>query len=183
MFDIKNINKSWSLFLDRDGVINKRIINDYVKDYTEFEFLNGTLEALKIFNNIFSHIFVVTNQRGISRKIMTENSLEIIHKKMLNEINNTGARVDKIYYCPHGNLDNCNCRKPATGMAQRAKKEFPEIEFESSIMIGDTVHDMQFGKKLEMSTVFIKTSTKTVPCEADLAFDSLYEFALLINKA
>ena len=75
------INKDWTLFLDRDGVINKKIENDYVRNWSQFEFIEGVIEALKILRNIFGKIIIVTNQRGIGRGLMTENDLHEIHKK------------------------------------------------------------------------------------------------------
>ena len=80
---ILNIDKSWSLFLDRDGVINTRLVDDYVKCWEDFEFLPGVLEAIKCFNKLFSTIVVVTNQQGIGKGLMKVETLNNIHKKMM----------------------------------------------------------------------------------------------------
>ena len=93
-----NINKDWTLFLDRDGVINKKLENDYVKHWIEFEFIEGTLDALKILNSIFGTIVVVTNQQGIGKGIYRTEDLELIHQNMLYEINYLGGRIDKVYF-------------------------------------------------------------------------------------
>lgn len=148
-----NIDKSWSLFLDRDGVINKRLFDDYVKRVDEFEFLPGVPEAFKKFSDIFGRIFVITNQRGIARDIMTEKDLEAIHDYMINGIKNSGGRIDKIYFCPHDRDQNCGCRKPDIGSALKAKQDFPEVDFSKSIMVGDTSPDIQFGKNAGMYTI------------------------------
>ncbi|MFC1546264.1 D-glycero-alpha-D-manno-heptose-1,7-bisphosphate 7-phosphatase [bacterium] len=171
-----NIDKSWSLFLDRDGVINKRLIDDYVKTWEEFEFLLGSLKAISILAKIFNRIFIITNQRGIARKLMTENDLAEIHKKMLEIINEHGGRIDSIYYCPH-DRDDCSCRKPDVSMAHDAKKDFPDIQFEKSIIIGDSDADIELGKRLDMKKVFIGESQNL---NADLTFKSLCDFAILL---
>ena len=79
-FTLPKIDKSWTLFLDRDGVINKKLENDYVKTIDEFEFLPQVLEAIKQFSSHFQKIVIVTNQQGISKKLMTENDLEKVHQ-------------------------------------------------------------------------------------------------------
>ncbi len=84
-----HINNNWTLFLDRDGVINNRLADDYVKSWDEFEFIQGVLEALGIFARLFSKIFIITNQQGIGKNIMTLADLESIHAKMLDEISNS----------------------------------------------------------------------------------------------
>jgi len=155
IIDIKklNIDKSWSLFLDRDGVINKRLMDDYVKNVEEFEFLPGVTEAFKKFSEIFGKIFIITNQRGIAREIMTEQDLESVHNFMINCIKNSGGRIDKIYFCPHDRDENCGCRKPDIGSALKAKQDFPEVDFNKSIMVGDTSSDIQFGENAGMYTI------------------------------
>ncbi len=155
--DIKklNIDKSWTLFLDRDGVINKRPMADYVKSVEEFEFLPGVEKAVKKFSEVFGRIFVITNQRGLAIKVMTENDLNQVHEHMINGIKNYGGRIDRIYYCPHDRNENCGCRKPDIGSALKAKKDFPEIDFAKSIMVGDTPPDMQFGRNAGMYTIII----------------------------
>jgi len=83
---LSRIDKSWTLFLDRDGVINERIVGDYVRNISQFKFIPGTIEALKILRKIFGRIIIVTNQRGIARGLMTEEDLISIHDYMLNEL-------------------------------------------------------------------------------------------------
>lgn len=150
-----NINKEWSLFLDRDGVINIRFIDDYIKKVEEFEFMPGVPEAVSKFSRIFGRIFIITNQRGIARNLMTEKDLQNIHDYMLNEFGKAGGRIDKIYFCPHDRDEDCNCRKPRIGMALKAFIEFPDVNFDKSIMVGDTVSDMEFGKNAGMLNILV----------------------------
>lgn len=173
-----NIDASWTLFLDRDGVINKRIVDDYVKKWDEFEFLEGVIKALEIFDKKFGRIFVVTNQQGIGKGLMRMEDLEIIHKNMQYEISFFKGRIDKIYFSPYLAAENHPDRKPGIGMALRAKKEFPEIDFSRSVMVGDSGSDIEFGKAAGMKTVFIGEENKY---NADMLFHSLYDFARFIS--
>jgi histidinol-phosphate phosphatase family protein len=168
------IDESWTLFLDRDGVINEKREKDYVKNWSEFTFINGTLEALSIVSSLFRNIVVVTNQRGIGKGLMSEDELNIIHSRMVDLVLKNGGRIDKIYFCPEI-LDTSFCRKPNIGMAMMAKKDFPEIDFERSIMIGDSKSDMEFGKRLNMKTVLIGSNGAPFTDFADIKCSSLIE--------
>jgi D-glycero-D-manno-heptose 1,7-bisphosphate phosphatase len=185
MLDLKKIDKSWTLFLDRDGVINHEKKLDYIYNYNEFEFYKGAKEALKIFAGIFPLVIIVTNQRGIGKGLMTEDDLQEIHTKMLHDIKEEGGRIDKIYY--NISLQNDDpLRKPQPGMALLARKDFPHINFQHSIMAGNNFSDMFFGRNAGMHTVFLKTtSPETVlPHEAiDLSFDNLIDFAKALQKS
>lgn len=179
---LSQINKSWTLFLDRDGVINRRPVDDYVKSWDEFEFLPGVLEAIKILSAVFGRIIVVTNQQGIGKGLMTVEGLATIHQKMISEIEKNGGRVDAVYFCPNLKGENENCRKPGTAMAELAKKDFPEIDFRKSIMAGDMESDMFFGKNAGMKTVFINTNRLNFPANlADAEFPNLLIFSQKIS--
>ena len=148
------MKNSFTLYLDRDGVINKKRDNDYVKNWNEFVFVDGSLQAISILSNIFKKIFIVSNQRGIGKGIMTDRDIEIIHKKMINEIVANKGRIDKIYYC--SDVDNSSIyRKPNPGMALDSKNDFKNIDFNKSYMIGDQLSDIEFGKNLGMKTILI----------------------------
>ncbi|MDR2410502.1 MAG: HAD family hydrolase [Bacteroidales bacterium] len=144
-----NTNNFDTLFLDRDGVINKLRINDYVKKWEEFEFLPGVLDALRLLSKQFKRIIVVTNQRGVGKGMMTEDMLQNIHDKMIAAIENAGGRIDKVYYCT-AISENDPDRKPNTGMALQAKKDFPDIDFSKSAVIGDSESDKIFAQKTGM---------------------------------
>ncbi len=173
------IDKTWTLFLDRDGVINKELPADYVKIWDEFQFEPGALDALKKLNHLFGKIFIVTNQRGVGAGIMTEDDLKNIHQRMMNEIKAAGGRIDKIFYAPDADRSSIN-RKPYPTMGMKAKAEFPEIKFNKAIMVGNTSSDMQFGRALGMITVYIDEKKKYNGVkneEMDFIFNSLSDFA------
>jgi len=179
-----NIDRSWTIFIDRDGVINSRLIDDYVKSWSEFHFEKGVQDAFKLFNRIFGNIVIVTNQQGIGKGLMTENDLQVIHKKMKSEIENRNGRIDKIYYCPNLDSDNSIMRKPNPGMALRAKQDIKDIDFEKSIMVGDSISDMKFGKSLNMCTIFISEDQKLAADNTgiiDFIHKDLYTFAVKLQ--
>lgn len=171
-----NIDASWTLFLDRDGVINHRIMGGYVKKINEFVFLDDVPQAIAQFSTIFKHIFVVTNQQGIAKGIMTESNLLEIHSYMLTKLESMNARISKCYFAPEMKGDPNSTRKPNPTMGLRAKEEFPEIDFSKSIMVGDTDSDILFGKNLGMKTVRIKTE-EPIKIEADYTCSSLSELS------
>ena len=180
-----------TLFLDRDGVINERLPGDYVTHWEEFQFTPRALEALAFFSTCFHRIVVVTNQQGIGKGKMSVAQLEQIHGKMVAEIQQSGGRIDAVYYCPDLSNTPNNCRKPGSGMALMAKNEFPEIDFQRAVMVGDSVSDIAFGQNLGMSTVLIEGKMDEVSkleqalssgLRIDLRFESLWEFAAELMK-
>ena len=171
------ITKSHSLFIDRDGVINRRIFNGYVSSVKEFEFLPGVLESFAVFNNFFNRIIVVTNQQGIGKGLMTENDLQKIHSFMIKEIEKQGGRIDGIYFCPDLADKPDNCRKPSTFLARQAKNDFPEIDFTKTIMVGDSESDILFGKNAGMKTAFIGDVSSLLNVVPDVWYNDLLSFA------
>jgi histidinol-phosphate phosphatase family protein len=165
----------WTLFLDRDGVINRRIVDDYVKRWEDFEFLPGVLESFPIFAKNFKRIFIVTNQQGVGKGLMTNEAVEKVHRNMIAEIESMNCTIDAIYYCPSLAADNSPRRKPNSGMALQAKDEFPDIDLSKSIMVGDSASDIEFGINAGMKTVFIGNRDLTFPTDAQ--FQSLAHFA------
>jgi histidinol-phosphate phosphatase family protein len=183
---ISGISKQWTLFLDRDGVINERLVGDYVKQWEDFAFTPGTLDALKIFAGIFGRILVVTNQQGVEKGLMNEGDLLAIHAEMVAEIGRAGGRIDKVYFCTGLHSTNPFCRKPNPGMALTARKDFPEIIFKKSLMVGDSLSDLVFGKRLSMKTVLIGETNQLAqrhPQLADLWFRSLADLAKHIENS
>jgi histidinol-phosphate phosphatase family protein len=171
-----HIDRSWTLFLDRDGVINKRIADDYVKRWEDFEFLEGVTEALKKLQNVFGKILVVTNQQGIGKGLYTAEDLDLIHGNMIYEVKKLGGRIDKVYFSPYLHSENHPTRKPGTGMAMLAQQEFPGINFKKSVMVGDSMSDMKFGRSCRMTTVFISEKTARDSL-IDYNFSSLLQFS------
>jgi D-glycero-D-manno-heptose 1,7-bisphosphate phosphatase len=178
------ITPEWSLFLDRDGVINHRIPGDYIKQWEEFRFLPGVLESIPIFNLYFRRIFIVTNQAGIEKEIMTHQDLKAIHDQMMEYIEYHGGHVDEIYYCPFkGDLDPL-CRKPNPGMALEAKTDYPEISFDKCVMIGDSDSDIIFGNRLGMKTILVGNkgdSFGSIDSIPDARLDSIWDYAKLLH--
>lgn len=176
---ISRIDKSWTLFLDRDGVINVRLIDDYVKNVDEFEFLPDVLDAMRIFSDKFGKIIIVTNQQGVGKGLMTLNDVNAVHDFMKKEFADKKGRVDAIYVCPQLKSDNDNFRKPNPRMAYMAQHDFPEIDLNKSIMIGDSNSDIEFGKNAGMRTILIGDEhVKTCP---DARFNSLSEFSEILK--
>ncbi len=178
-FENWRLGKHWTLFLDRDGVINRRLIGEYVRVIDEFEFIPGTYTAFSLLKIYFSKIFIVTNQQGIGKGLMSESDLLQIHDFMLAEIDKNGGKVDDIFYSPHLKSDPKSTRKPKSDMALAAKRKYPDIHFDNCIMVGDSPTDMDFGKKLGMKTIFIGNPEEIglSSKEYDYYFYSLLEFA------
>jgi D-glycero-alpha-D-manno-heptose 1-phosphate guanylyltransferase len=177
--ELKNIDKEWTLFLDRDGVINYEKKDDYIRNWQEFKFYEGAKDALKIFAKKFGTIIVVSNQRGIGKGLMTEEDLLDIHQNMQHEIEDAGGRIDGIYYCAAVD-PKAIYRKPNPGMAFSAEKDFPEIDLERSIIAGNKPSDMLFGKYAGMYSVYIASTHPETPFphpNIDLRFNSLSDFA------
>ena len=149
------VDKSWTLFLDRDGVINELVEKGYVQTFDEMIFISGTFEALKKAATIFGRIVIVTTQRGVAQKQMTLDELNLIHDKFLQKVNIEGGRIDKIYQCLDTWDSGSLYRKPEIGMALHAKEDFPEIDFSKSVMVGDFLADMNFGRKAGMPNIFV----------------------------
>lgn len=179
------IDKTWTLFLDRDGVINLHYPNDYVKKWDEFYFLEGVLDAMKELSTVFKRVIIVTNQQGVGKGLMTKEDLTFIHDEMLKEVRKYGGRIHAIYAATDLVADDVKqMRKPGGGMAKQAKKDFPEIDFSKAIMVGDSLTDMQFGKNAGMVTVFIGDTHKLTPEVKELVdanYESLSELAKAIT--
>jgi histidinol-phosphate phosphatase family protein len=174
------IDPAWTLFLDRDGVINRRLVDDYVKAWNQFEFIPGVLDAIKTFHQIFGRIIVVSNQQGIGKGWMTEKDVESIHLKMIEEISLAGGKIDAVFYSPHLEAGRSIMRKPNIGMALKARRQFPDIRFNKSVMAGDSLSDMIFGKRVGMKTVLISENSsiaKMHPRLIDYQFSSLISLA------
>ncbi len=180
MINYHTIDKTWTLFLDRDGVINGERKDEYVLRLEDFIFLDGTLQALKILNEVFGITVIVTNQRGVSRGLMTLDDLHRIHQHMMQQIQTAGGRIDKIYYCTDSDDDSPN-RKPQPGMAFQAKQDYPHIDFHKSFMVGNKLTDMQFGRAIGSKTIFTATTNPEIPFPhplIDAKFNNLLCFAM-----
>ena len=159
-----------TLFLDRDGVINKKLEGRYVHDFSEFEFIEGAIDAISKLTNKFKRIIIVTNQQGIGKEIMSDADLNILHTKMEERIEKSGGKINKIYYCPHLEEFDCLCRKPRPGMIEHALLDLPEIVLEDSYLIGDSDSDIEAGKRMNLSTVKVDNEYTLAKWTAELLF-------------
>ncbi|MBP6287436.1 MAG: HAD-IIIA family hydrolase [Ferruginibacter sp.] len=183
MIDLTKIDNSWTLFLDRDGVINHEKEKDYIHTWEEFRFYKGVKEAMAVFAKKFRHIIVITNQRGIGKGVTRMEDVERIHKNMKAEIEKAGGRIDAVYFSPDVE-DTSPDRKPNNGMGLRALKDFPDIDNAKAIMIGNTLSDMQFGRNMGLKTIFLPTTRPEVDLDderIDAVYDSLLSFAKAIR--
>ncbi len=183
MLDLKNIDHSWTLFLDRDGVINHDKDNDYIRNWEEFCFYDTTLEALAILAKHFHRIVVTTNQKGVGKGLMTVDDLTDIHTNMISQIEASGGRIDKVYYCSDLSNDSVN-RKPNPGMAFQAKEDYADIDLSKSLIVGNRISDMGFGRNAGINTVFVATTHPDTPFPdplIDLRFPDLLAFANAIQ--
>ncbi len=165
-----------ALFLDRDGVLNTLRRNDYVKSPDELEVLPGVPEAMALLRQQFGRIFIVTNQQGIGKGLMTEDDLDVIHAKLLAAI----GSVDHIYHCPELERVHSFRRKPNIGMALQARHDFPDIKLKESVMIGDSRTDMLFGRRCGMTTVLVGDNSDVAlsdPYLVDFRYASLLDAA------
>lgn len=151
------VDASWTLFLDRDGVINKEKEGDYIRNLSEFEFLPGALSSLQQITPRFQRCIVVTNQRGIGKGLMRVDDLSSIHTYLQTQVAAGGGKLDALFYAPDLDSDSPN-RKPNPGMAFQAKNLFPEIDFLKSIMVGNRLSDMEFGRNCGMTTIYLHTT-------------------------
>ena len=143
-----------TVFLDRDGVINvKAPEGDYIKSWSEFHFLPGAIEAIRLLNDHNWHVVIITNQRGIARQLMTMHDLNRIHFFLEEELQNHGAHVDGIYVCPH-EKGTCHCRKPDIGLFMQAEQDFP-VDKSKSWMIGDSQSDIEAGRNYGIRTISV----------------------------
>jgi histidinol-phosphate phosphatase family protein len=169
-----NIDATWTLFLDRDGVINERIMQGYVRTTEEFTFLPNSSLAIAQLSKLFKYVFVVTNQQGIGKGLMTESNLLEIHDYMCREVEKEGGKIDKCFFAPGLVSRKNSLRKPNPGMALLAQRQFEGVDFNKSIMVGDSNSDILFGQKLGMKTVRIATQ-EPILVEADYTLSSLME--------
>tara|TARA_B100000073_G_scaffold236669_1_gene198021 strand:+ start:1630 stop:2163 length:534 start_codon:yes stop_codon:yes gene_type:complete len=147
-----------TLFLDRDGVINIKLQDKYVRNYSEFTFANGALNAIRNLSNIFKRIIIVTNQQGIGKGIMSVQDLISIHESMIKEIQLSKGKIDQIYYCPHLASEFCSCRKPRNGMIKKALIDFPSIDFSKSFLVGDSDTDIELAKAMKIEPIKVDNS-------------------------
>jgi len=190
----KVFNKVEAVFIDRDGTINKEV--NLLHKIEDFELLEGTSDAIKIFNDSNIPVIVVTNQPVVARNLCDESKVKEIHNHMINELSKEGTYIDEVYYCPHHPEKNhpdgnpkyridCECRKPKIGMLLEAQKKFG-LDLKKCFMIGDTTSDIQTAKNAGCKSILVKTgyggSDKKIDVKPDYIFDNLRDAAKFIEK-
>jgi D-glycero-D-manno-heptose 1,7-bisphosphate phosphatase len=144
------------VFLDRDGVIN-RDSPDYIKSWAEFEFIPGSLEAIKRLTLKGFTIIIITNQSVINRKMVSREGLDYIHTMMITDIESKGGTIKDIFFCPHIPEDGCNCRKPNPGLIYKAQQKY-RIDLATAVMVGDSAKDIECARNAGCGhTVLVKT--------------------------
>lgn len=156
------MSREFVVFLDRDGVINRKLPEDhFVNTWEDFEFLPGAQEAISTLNRYDIKAILITNQRGISLGLYSEVELQEMHARMTSAMNASGARLDAIYYCPHSKA-SCECRKPGTALFQQAFRDFPGAAPSTSVLVGDSLSDMLAAQSLGCKKVFIAGTDSNV---------------------
>jgi len=143
-----------TLFLDRDGVLNRLLPGDYVRSWAQWEWMPGILGELALWSAKFRHIVLVTNQRGVGKGLMTDADLSHIHARMMSEILEAGGRIDLILACTALSEEDPR-RKPNPGMFQEAQALFPDIDAKSSVMLGDSPSDAAFAANCGMRFILL----------------------------
>jgi D-glycero-D-manno-heptose 1,7-bisphosphate phosphatase len=155
------LNKA--IFLDRDGTIN--VDKDHLYKIEDFEFINGVPEQIGKWNKLGYLVIVVTNQAGVAKGLYTEADVQKLHEYINNELAKYEAHIDAFYFCPHhpeGKIEkyrlNCNCRKPGTGMLEKAIEDF-DIDVNKSYLFGDKEWDIQAGEKVGLKSILVATNS------------------------
>jgi D-glycero-D-manno-heptose 1,7-bisphosphate phosphatase len=170
-----------TVFLDRDGVLNEKMPEaSYVRSLDDFHVLPGVPDAIAKLNRAGLRVIVVSNQRGIALGLYTAGDVETIHAGFQRTLGNYGAHIDAFFICPHDH-GQCNCRKPLPGLYEQAVTQFPAIKAASSVMIGDSLVDIEFARGVGMTAILIDSAKTARPDDksaretADLRFSSLAE--------
>ena len=144
------------VFLDRDGVINRKAPeSQYICEWDQFHLLPKADAAIALLNRFGMRVIVVTNQRGVSRKLFTLDEVDALHARLQKELARAGAHIDAFYICPHG-TDECNCRKPKPGLLEQAFRDFPAAKRANSLLIGDSLSDMQLANAFGIPSILIQ---------------------------
>lgn len=158
-----------TVFLDRDGVINEKMPEGhYVRCPEEFHMLPGVPEAIARLNRAGMRVVVVSNQRGVSLGLYTPEDVRAVHTHLQQLLDEHGAHIDAIYFCPH-DKGRCDCRKPLSGMFEQAVRDCPEIAADTSVIVGDSLSDIEFGRRLGMQTIFLQGDPSRSRPGAELA--------------
>ena len=171
-----------TIFLDRDGVINKEV--NYLYKIEDFEFTNGIFDACKHFHALGYKTIIISNQSGISRGYYSESDYQILTKWMLKEFKHNNINILNVFHCPHGPDSTCDCRKPKPGMFLRAKTKY-DINMNNSWMIGDTEADVKAANNAGIkNTILVRSGHKIDASKSNAKFilDSIEQSKQVITR-
>ncbi len=175
----------WTLFMDRDGVVNVQIVGGYVMRPEQFAYTPHFLEAMRLLRPRFARLVIVTNQQCVGKGLCTQEDIDLIHERLQAQLRVQGTPFDQIYCCPHLADASCTCRKPNIGLAMQALQDFPDIDVSRSVMVGDSLSDMQFARNVGIIPVHVGTirhpEFERILDITTSHFDSLYDFALHLD--
>lgn len=143
-----------AVFLDRDGTIAEEV--GYLNHVSRFRMFSCAATAIRRLNDAGLPVIVVTNQSGVARGYFPESLVRTVHEIMTRELSEAGARLDGIYYCPHTSADACECRKPKTGMLERAASEHA-LDLKRSFVVGDRFGDIELARNANARSVLVRT--------------------------
>jgi len=169
-----------TVFLDRDGVVNKDV--GYVHKIKDFQFIDSLLESCHLLNSKGYEIIIVTNQSGIGRGFYTLSEFNELNDWMISKFNDYGVKILDVYFCPHAPDDDCNCRKPKTGMFDKAFSNY-KIDKKNSWMIGDREDDITAARNAGIqNTVLVRSGHKfnEKTTSANFIIDSIKDINRLI---
>jgi len=176
--------RDWCLFLDRDGVINRQVVGDYVRRWQQFEWLPGAVPALRMLREWAPHLVVVTNQQGIGKGLMSTDDVAAIHQRLQSQIACEGREIDSFQVCPHLESSGCRCRKPQPGLVLDWLAQHPEVDPSLSIVVGDSLVDLRLAEMVAAATggcASVQIGGARLPATADASFDSLLDFAAALE--
>ena len=181
------------IILDRDGVINQDS-DAFIKTPEEWQPIDGSIKAIAKLSKAGYAVYVLTNQSGIARGLFSLDTLEAIHNKMCGLVKQAGGKINDIYFCPHGPDDNCNCRKPLSGLYKQLSNDV-DIHFDQVPSIGDSIRDLEAAILAGAKPVLVltgkgKTSLKNIQSDINHhlkhtpVFDNLAEYVeqLIVNE-
>jgi histidinol-phosphate phosphatase family protein len=179
--------REWCLFLDRDGVINRQVVGDYVRSWRHFEWLPRAPLALKKLRAWAPYLVVVTNQQGICKGLMSADDVAAIHQHLQAELAEEGVTIDAFQVCPHLASAECACRKPRPGLVLDWLGQHPDCDPSLSIVAGDSQSDLELADNVAAAVggcgsiaIGVRGGVGVV---ADGSFDSLWDFAVAVGRA
>jgi histidinol-phosphate phosphatase family protein len=180
------VGREWCLFLDRDGVINRQVVGDYVRSWRHFEWLPGAHLALTKLRKWAPHLVVVTNQQGVGKGLMSCDDVAAIHRHVQAELASGGVTIDAFLMCPHLESAQCACRKPRPGLVLDWLGQHPDSEPSLSMVVGDSLVDLELAQNvagLAGGCASIQVGSASLGGIADASFDSLCDFAVAVEHA